>query len=77
MGALLERLLEGSPAYTVRRETDGYTLAASRDHLKEFSQLVREVLDHPNDEFAVFPTAEGRDGYSQMFICPFEGDPAS
>lgn len=71
MGKLLNRLLDGSPAYTVSREDGGFMLVGNADRIAEFSQLVREMADRPNDEFVVFPTCYGS-GYSQVFVCPFD-----
>ncbi|MCS6627948.1 hypothetical protein N0B44_34150 [Roseibacterium beibuensis] len=72
MGRLLKRLLEGSRAYSVRRETDGFTLIGDADHIDEFSDVVREASDHAGDDFIVFTTSDGGVGYSQMFIMPMD-----
>jgi len=70
MGKLLDRLLEGSHAYSVKREADGYTLVALPDCVDEFSDLVREATNHAGDDFIVFTTSDGGVGYSQMFVMP-------
>ena len=70
MGKLLDRLLEGSHAYRVRREADGYTLVAEPDCVDEFSDLVREVAENAGMDFIVFTTSDGHHGYSQMFVMP-------
>lgn len=70
MGRLLDRLVEGSHAYRVRREADGYTLIAQPDCFSEFNDLVREATSHAGDDFVVFPTSDGGLGYTQMFVLP-------
>lgn len=72
MGRLLERLLEGSPTYRVKREADGFMLIGDPEHLDEFSDLVREAADHSGEEFVVFTTTDGRHRYSQMFVMPLD-----
>ena len=73
MANLLDRLLEGSPAYRVTRETGGYTLVARPDGRAEFSALVRQAADAAGDDFVVFPTPDGARGYSRMFVMPLDG----
>ena len=73
MGKLLDRLLEGSHAYSVTREADGYNLVGLPDCVEEFSDLVREAADHAGDDFIVFTTSDGHHGYSQMFVMPTDG----
>ena len=68
MGKLLDRLLEGSHAYSVTREADGYTLVAEPDCVDEFNDLVREAADHAGVDFIVFTTSDGHHGYSRMFV---------
>lgn len=75
MGKLLDRLLEGSHAYSVKREADGYTLIGQQDCLDEFSDLVREAADHAGNDFIVFTTSDGGHGYSQMFVMPMDDAP--
>ncbi len=70
MGRLLDRLLEGSHVYRVKREADGYTLVAEPDYVDEFSDLVREASERAGDDFIVFTTSDGGLGYSQMFVMP-------
>lgn len=77
MGKLLDRLLEGSHAYRVKREADGYTLVAEPDCVEEFSNLVREAADHAGEDFIVFTTSDGGVGYSQMFVMLMDEDRAS
>lgn len=72
MGRLLDRLLQGSHAYRISREQDGYTLVAEPDCLDEFSDLVREATNHAGDDFIVFTTSDGGVGYTQMFVVPME-----
>ena len=73
MGKLLDRLIQGSPAYEVKAENDGFSLVGKPDRLDEFNDLVREAVDHAGEEFVVFPTSDGRHGYSRMFIVPLDG----
>lgn len=75
MGKLLDRLLEGSHAYSVKREADGYTLVGQQDCLDEFSDLVREAADHAGSDFIVFTTSDGGHRYSQMFVMPMDDAP--
>lgn len=72
MGRLLDRLLEGSSAYSVKRETGGFMLVGDPDHLDEFSDVVREASDHAGEDFIVFTTSDGHHGYSQMFVMPMD-----
>lgn len=72
MGRLLEKLLKGSDAYTVRREADGFTFTGDPDRLEEFSDLVRELSEHAGDELVVFPVSDGRCGYRQMYVMPLD-----
>ena len=73
MGRLLDKLIRGSPAYEVKAENDGFSLVGKPDRLDEFNDLVREAVDHAGEEFVVFPTSDGRHGYSRMFIVPLDG----
>lgn len=72
MGRLLTKLLEDSPAYDLRRDKDGFVLIAKPGHREEFSDLVREAAEHAGDDFIVFTTSDGRQGYSQMFVMPLD-----
>ena len=72
MGNLLDRLIQGSMAYEVEAENDGFSLVGKPDRLDEFSDLVREAVDHAGEDFVVFPTSDGRHGYSRMFIVPLD-----
>lgn len=76
MGQFLDRLLEGSAAYGVRRENDGYLLTGHDAHLDQFSDLVREAATKSGDEFVVFAFTDGRQGYSQMFVLPLDDNHA-
>ena len=76
MGRLLDRLIQGSPAYEVKPENDGFSLVGKPDRLDEFSDLVREAVDHAGEEFVVFPTSDGGHRYSRMFVVPLDGDRA-
>ena len=71
MGRLLDKLIQGTPACDVRLDEDGFVLVAKPDHIDEFSDLVREAVDHAGEEFLVFPTTEGH-RYTQMFVMPLD-----
>jgi len=72
MGRLLDKLIQGTPACVVKPESDGFTLVGKPDHLAEFSDLVREAVDHAGDDFIVFTTSDGQNGYSKMFVLPLD-----
>lgn len=72
MGRLLDRLIQGSSAYDVKREVDGFILVGKPGRLDEFSQVVREAAAHSGDDFVVFATTDGSHRYSQMFVMPFD-----
>jgi hypothetical protein len=75
MGRLLDKLLEKSPAYDIRQDKDGFVLIGKPGHIDEFSDLVREAADHAGEEFVVFTTSDGHQGYSQMFVMPLNEMP--
>jgi hypothetical protein len=50
-------------------------LIAKPGHREEFSDLVREAAEHAGDDFIVFTTSDGRQGYSQMFVMPLDEAP--
>ena len=68
MGRLLDNLLKASSAYEVRRDEAGFTLIRRQDHAAEFDALVRDAVEHSGEDCIVFPTRDGEDGYSQMFV---------
>ncbi len=72
MGRLLDRLIQGSPAYEVKAENDGFSLVGKPDRLDEFSDLVHEAVDHASEDFVVFPTSDGGHRYSRMFVVPLD-----
>ncbi|WP_303719143.1 hypothetical protein, partial [Brevundimonas naejangsanensis] len=72
MGRLLKKLLMDHPAYDIRRDKDGFVLIGKPDHIDEFSDLVREAADHAGEDFVVFTTSDGGQGYSQMFVMPLD-----
>lgn len=72
MGRLLDKLLETSPAYDIRQDKDGFTLIARPDYIDEFSDIVREAAEQAGEEFVVFTTSDGHQGYSQMFVMPLD-----
>lgn len=73
MGRLLDKLIRGSTAYDVEAENDGFSLVGKPGRLNEFSDLVREAVDHSGEDFVVFPTSDGHQGYSRMFVVPLDG----
>ena len=75
MGRLLDKLLESSPAYDIRQDKDGFVLIGKPGHIEEFSELVREAAEHAGEEFVVFTTSDGHQGYSQMFVMPLNEMP--
>ena len=42
------------------------------DHIDEFSDIVREAAEQAGEEFVVFTTSDGHQGYSQMFVMPLD-----
>lgn len=72
MGRLLDRLLEGSHAYSIKREPDGFILIGQPDCADKFSDLVRDVSQKAGEDFIVFTTSDGHSGYSQMFVLPLD-----
>ncbi|URI14288.1 hypothetical protein [Brevundimonas albigilva] len=68
MGRLLDKLLKTSPAYDIRQDKDGFVLVGKPDHIDEFSDIVREAAEQAGEEFVVFTTSDGHQGYSQMFV---------
>lgn len=72
MRKLLDRLIAGSPAYRVVCENEGFLLIGSDERLSEFSDIVRQAVNHNGDDFVVFPVTNGLDGYSRMFIMPLD-----
>lgn len=72
MGRLLERLLQGSHAYRIEREAEGYTLIAEPDSRDEFSALVREAAASAGEDCLVFPVSSGGSQYSEMLVVPLD-----
>ena len=72
MGRLLDKLLNDHPAYDIRRDEDGFVLTGRLDHIDEFSDIVRETAEQAGEEFVVFTTSDGHQGYSQMFVMPLD-----
>jgi len=73
MGRLLDQLKQGAPAYDVKVEGDGFTLIGKPGYIDEFSDIVREAANHAGDDFVVFTTSDGHQGYSRMFVMPLDG----
>lgn len=72
MGRLLDKLLATHPAYDIERDEGGFLLTAKPDRIDEFSDLVREATEHAGEDFLVFPTSTGVQGYSRMFVVPLD-----
>lgn len=72
MGRLLDKLLKTSPAYDIRQDKDGFVLIGNPGYIDEFSDLVREAVDHAGEDFVVFPTSDGSHRYRQMFVMPLD-----
>ena len=73
MGRLLDKLLQNTPTFDVKPEGDGFALVGKPGSLDEFSDLVREAAEQAGEDFVVFPTSDGSEGYSQAFILPLDG----
>lgn len=71
MGRFLDSLLEGSAAYQVRRDGDGFLLIGSPEFVAEFNAVVRHATDEAGEDFVAFPISDG-EHYSQMFILPLD-----
>ena len=70
MGRVLDRLKAGSSSFAVEIAGDGYVLVADPRHAAEFSQLVRDLMDHSTDEFVILPVSDGGSGYDRAIILP-------
>ena len=71
MGCLLERLKAGSTAYNVEPTGDGgFILVRDIEHAEEFTNLVRDLINRPTDEFVILPTSDGHTGYERAVILP-------
>ena len=68
----MDKLIQGTPACDVKPEEDGFTLVGKPGRLDEFSDLVREASVKSGKDFVVFPTSDGSEGYSRMFVLPLE-----
>lgn len=77
MGRFLDSLLETSPAYQVRRDSDGFLLIGNPKHAAEFNDVVRQAADDAGEDYVAFPISDGDHGYSQMFILPLDEMPPS
>ena len=77
MGRFLDSLLEGSAAYQVRRDDDGFLLTGSPEFAAEFNAVVRHATDEAGEDFVAFPISDDEHSYSQMFILPLDEMPSS
>lgn len=68
MGRLIEKITAGSRAYAVQKYDGGYILVSDAARGEEFSEFVRELLNHPTDEFVVLPISDGHMGYERAVI---------
>jgi hypothetical protein len=71
MGKFLDTLTRPSSTYAVERTGDGFVLVAESDHRLEFSDLVRDLLNEPSDEFVILPVSDGGFGYERAVILPY------
>jgi len=76
MGRLLDRVLRGSHAYSVRTDAGGFLLLPRPGRRDEFDAFVTRLMDEPPNEFVAFPASEGDGSFSQVFICPISEDPS-
>lgn len=72
MAGVLDRLVSGSPLFEVERAEEGYVLVADPLHHEEFTQMVRDLLNHDTDEFVVLPVTDGNRGYDRAVILPIQ-----
>ncbi len=72
MGRFLNSLLETSPAYQVRRDSDGFLLIGNPRRAAQFNDIVRQATDNAGEDYVAFPISDGDHGYSQMFILPLD-----
>lgn len=77
MRQFLDSLLETSPAYQVRRDSDGFLLIGSPEFAAEFNTVVRQAAHDSGKDFVAFPVSDGERGYSEMFILPLDEMPPS
>lgn len=70
MGRLLKKLRTDSAAYTAEAEENGVVLVAREGMRGEFSDVVRDLLDSSGEDFVVFPTPDGNEGYERVFVLP-------
>ncbi|NBW08187.1 MAG: hypothetical protein EBR82_09190 [Caulobacteraceae bacterium] len=71
MGRLFDRLKAGAAEYTVEPTGEGgFVLIRNDEHSEAFARLVRDLINYPNDEFAMLPTGDGRGGYERVVILP-------
>lgn len=73
---LMERLVEGAPAYSVQCEKDGYLLVARAGHMAAFADVVREAAANSGNGFIAFVVNDGMSHrYSRLFVMPLEPRP--
>jgi hypothetical protein len=71
MGRLLDRLLETSPDYDIRRADGGFVLTRRPGRDEAFSALARDAANRAGDDCLIFSTRDGA-GYSQIFVVPLD-----
>lgn len=70
MSRFLDRICGDDIAYKLKASDDGYLLIRRDGHDADFNVIARDLIDHAGEEFAVFPTSDGRAGYERVFIIP-------
>ena len=71
MGALLDRLRAGAPAYSLEPAGEGYVLVRQQGRDSEFDHLIRDLMNRQTDEFVILPIRDGSVGYDRAIILPF------
>lgn len=74
MGKFLDRLRRGSAFHSVEVDGDGFSLVRTDTGRERFDRLVRDLVDHAGEGYAVFPSTDPAHGsrYERVFILPIE-----
>ena len=74
MGELLKNLRRGSLFHRVEPDNDGFFLVRTDADPDRFDMMVRELLDHSGESYAVFPSTDPqhRSRYERVFILPID-----
>ncbi|WGM45859.1 hypothetical protein KOAAANKH_00723 [Brevundimonas sp. NIBR10] len=63
--------MAGSAAYTVESTGEGGIVLVRQDsHAEEFSRLVRDLINTPNDEYVILPSRDARSEYERVVVLP-------